>query len=82
MFMENRTWLKDNQVLVIGLFRGTKKIGKEGENEERGIIVPFPNFSDVEFGELQPKENLPNQLNCMWAATDKEYAPRYERTRK
>ena len=55
MFMENRTWLKDNQVLVIGLFRGTKKIGKEGEYEERGIIVPFPNFSDVDLGNCNRK---------------------------
>ena len=55
MFLENRTLVGNNQVHVLGLFKGTKDIGRKGEYEERGAILPFPNFDNVQFGELQGK---------------------------
>ena len=74
MLLTNMAVIEKNQVSVIGLFKGTKATRTSGAYEERGVIVPFPNFSDVVFGDLQPKAKLPNQLSCTWAATDAERA--------
>ena len=79
MFLTHMTGTQSIAVSVIGVFKGTKTIGSSGTYEERGVIVSFPNFSDVVFGDLQPEADLPNQLSCTWAATDAERAHLYKR---